>query len=112
MISLLKLHETAEAGNIFGRAFEKIQEIFTTVADKIKDAISRIGSAFQGFKSIDTGFLWMSFQNAEKESTTFYSFRRDLGAAFEAIVKVLEWATPIVAKLGSIVGKGLGALRR
>ena len=26
---LVKLHDTAEAGNIFGRAFKKIQEIFT-----------------------------------------------------------------------------------
>ena len=107
---LVKLHETAEAGNIFGRAFEKIQEIFTTVADKIKDAISRIGSAFQGFKSIDTGSLDEFSERSEKSLRPFTRLGEIFGAAFEAIVKVLEWATPIVAKLGSIVGKGLGAL--
>jgi len=107
---LVKLHDTAEAGNIFGRAFEKIQEIFTTVADKIKDAISRIGSAFQGFKSIDMGPLDEFSEKAEKRLRPFTRLGQIFGAAFEAIVKVLEWAAPIVAKLGSIIGKGLGAL--
>lgn len=107
---LVKLHETAEAGNIFGRAFDKIQEVFTTVADKIKDAISRIGSAFQGFKSIDMGPLGEFSEDAEKSFRPFTRLGEIFGAAFEAIVKVLEWAAPIVAKLGSIVGKGLGAL--
>lgn len=96
---LVKLHDTAEAGNIFGKAFEKIQEIFATVADKIKDAISRIRSAFKGFKSIDTSPLDKFSERGEI-----------FGAAFDAIVKVLEWAAPIVAKLGSIIGHGLGAL--
>jgi len=99
---LVKLHDTAEAGNILGKAFEKIQEIFTTVADKIKDAISRIGKAFQGFKSINIGPL--------DEFSERFEIGEIFGAAFEAIVKVLEWAAPIVAKLGSIIGKGLGAL--
>jgi len=107
---LVKLHDTAEAGNIFGKAFEKIQEIFTTVADKIKDAISRIGSAFQGFKSIDMGPLDEFSEKAEKRFRPFTRLGQIFGAAFEAIVKVLEWAAPIVAKLGSIIGKGLGAL--
>ena len=107
---LVKLHDTAEAGNIFGRAFEKIQEIFTTVADKIKDAISRIGTAFQGFKSIDTGPLDDFSERSEKSLRPFTRLGEIFGAAFEAIVKVLEWAAPIVAKLGSIIGKGLGAL--
>lgn len=107
---LVKLHDTAEAGNIFGRAFEKIQEIFTTVADKIKDAISRIGTAFQGFKSIDMGPLDEFSERSEKSLRPFTRLGEIFGAAFEAIVKVLEWAAPIVAKLGSIIGKGLGAL--
>lgn len=107
---LVKLHDTAEAGNIFGRAFEKIQEIFTIVADKIKDAISRIGTAFQGFKSIDMGPLNDFSERSEKSLRPFTRLGEIFGAAFEAIVKVLEWAAPIVAKLGSIVGKGLGAL--
>jgi len=107
---LVKLHDTAEAGNIFGKAFEKIQEIFTTVADKIKEAISRIGSAFQGFKSIDMGPLDEFSEKAEKRFRPFTHLGQIFGAVFEAIVKVLEWAAPIVAKLGSIIGKGLGAL--
>lgn len=106
---LVKLHDTAEAGNIFGKAFEKIQEIFTTVADKIQDAISRIGSAFQGFKSIDTGPLDKFSERSEKSLRPFTRLGQIFGVAFEAIVKVLEWAAPIVAKLGSIIGKGLGA---
>lgn len=107
---LVKLHDTAEAGNIFGKAFEKIQEIFTTVADKIKDAISRIGSAFQGFKAIGTGPLDEFSERSEKSLRPFTRLGEIFGAAFEAIVKVLEWAAPIVAKLGSIIGKGLGSL--
>ena len=107
---LVKLHETAEAGNIFGRAFEKVQEIFTIVADKIKDAISRIGTAFQGFKSIDMGPLDEFSEKSEKSLRPFTRLGQIFGAAFEAIVKVLEWAAPIAAKLGSIIGKALGAL--
>ena len=107
---LVKLHDTAEAGNIFGRAFEKIQEIFTTVADKIKEAIDRIGSAFKSFKSIDMGPLDEFSEKAEKSFRPFTRLGQIFGAAFKAIVKVLEWAAPIVAKLGSIIGEGLGAL--
>lgn len=107
---LVKLHETAEAGNIFGRAFEKVQEIFTIVADKIKDAISRIGTAFQGFKSIDMSPLDEFSEKSEKSLRPFTRLGQIFGAAFEAIVKVLEWAAPIVAKLGSIIGNGLSAL--
>jgi hypothetical protein len=107
---LVKLHDTAEAGNIFGRAFEKIQEIFTTVADKIKDAISRIGSAFQGFKSIDMSPLDEFSEKSKKRLRPLTRLGKIFGDAFEAIVKVLEWAAPIAAKLGSIIGKGLGAL--
>lgn len=107
---LVKLHDTAEAGNIFGKAFEKVQEIFTIVADKIKDAISRIGTAFQGFKSIDAGPLDEFSERSEKSLRPFTRLGEIFGAAFEAIVKVLEWVAPIVAKLGSIIGEGLGAL--
>ncbi len=107
---LVKLRDTAKEGDIFGRAFEKIQTIFTTVADKIKDAISRIGTAFQGFKSIDTGPLDKFSEKAEKRLRPFTRLGQIFGAAFEAIVKVLEWAAPNVAKLGSIIGKGLGTL--
>ena len=107
---LVKLHDTAEEGNIFARAFEKVQEIFTVVADKIKDAISRIGAAFQGFKSIDMKPLDEFSEKSEKSLRPFARLGEIFGAAFEAIVKVLEWAAPIVAKLGSIIGQGLGKL--
>lgn len=107
---LVKLHETAEEGNIFARAFEKVQEIFTIVADEIKYAISRIGTAFSGFKSIDMGPLDEFSEKSEKSLRPFTRLGEIFGAAFEAIVKVLEWAAPIVAKLGSIIGHGLGAL--
>lgn len=107
---LVKLHETAEAGNIFGRAFEKVQEIFTIVADKIKYAIDRIGSALQGFKSIDTGPLDEFSEKVEKRFRPFTRLGQIFGAAFETIIKVLEWAAPIVVKLGSTIRKGLDAL--
>lgn len=107
---LVKLHDTAEEGNIFARAFEKVQEIFTVVADKIKDAISRIGAAFQGFKSIDMEPLDEFSEKSEKSLRPFARLGEIFGAALEAIVKVLEWAAPIVAKLGSIIGQGLGKL--
>jgi len=107
---LVKLRDTAKEGDIFGRAFEEIQTIFTTVADKIEDAIDRIGSAFKGFKSIDMGPLDEFSEKAEKSLRPFTRLGQIFGAVFEAIVKVLEWVAPIVAKLGSIIGKGLGAL--
>ena len=107
---LVKLRDTAKEGDIFGKAFEKVKEIFTTVADKIKDAIDRIGTAFQSFKSIDMSPLFEFSEKAEKRLRPFTSLGKIFGAVFEAIVKVLEWAVPIAAKLGSIIGKALGAL--
>ena len=82
------------------QSFEKVQEIFI-VADKIKDAIDRIGTAFR-VSSLSIWDLWMSFQEGGKIPSV-YSFRRDIWKVFEAIVKVLEWAAPIVAKIGSII---------
>lgn len=107
---LVKLHDTAEEGNVFIRAFENIKTILITAADKIKDAITRISDAFKGFKSIDMAPLDDFSGYAEKSLRPFTRLGEIFGAVFEAIVKVLEWAAPIVAKLGSIIGKGLGAL--
>lgn len=107
---LVKLHDTAEEGNVFIRAFENIKAILMTAADKIKDAITRISDAFKGFKSIDMAPLDDLSGHAEKSLRPFTRLGEIFGAVFEAIVKVLEWAAPIVAKLGSIIGKGLGAL--
>jgi len=107
---LVKLHDTAEEGNVFIRAFENIKTILITAADKIKDAITRISDAFKGFKSIDMAPLDDFSGHAEKSLRPFTRLGEIFGAVFEAIVKVLEWAAPIVAKLGSIIGKGLGAL--
>lgn len=107
---LVKLHDTAEEGNVFIRAFENIKAILMTAADKIKDTITRISDAFKGFKSIDMAPLDDLSGHAEKSLRPFTRLGEIFGAVFEAIVKVLEWAAPIVAKLGSIIGKGLGAL--
>jgi hypothetical protein len=45
------------------------------------------------------------FSDTLKKVTPVHSFGRDLRSSIKAIVKVLEWAAPIVAKLGSIIGK-------
>lgn len=107
---LVKLNEAVREGNIFKRAFETFKEVFTTVADKIADAITRIKEAFGGFRSVDIGPIDEFSSKAEKSFSPFTRIAQIFGVAFEAIVKVLEWAAPIVAKLGSIVAKGLGAL--
>jgi hypothetical protein len=107
---LVKIDETVKKSGIFEKAITKLRDIFTTVADKIKDAIERIKEAFQGFKSIDMGPLDEFSKKTEKSFSPLTRIAQIFGAAFEAIVKVLEWAAPIVAKLGSIIGQGLGKL--
>ena len=107
---LVKLNEAVKEGDVFKRAFETLREVFITVAEKITDAINRIKEAFGGFKSVDMGPVNEFSENAEKSFKPFTRIAQIFGAAFEAIVKVLEWAAPIVAKLGSIIGEGLGAL--
>lgn len=107
---LVKIDETVKKSGIFEKAITTLRDIFTTVADKIKDAIERIKEAFGGFNSIDTGPINEFSKRAEKSFSPFARIAQIFGAAFEAIVKVLEWAAPIVRKLGSIIGKGLGAL--
>lgn len=107
---LVKIDETVKKSGIFEKAITKLRDIFTTVADKIKDAIERIKEAFGGFNSIDTGPIDEFSKKTEKSFSPFTRIAQIFGAAFEAIVKVLEWAAPIVRKLGSIIAKGLGAL--
>ena len=107
---LVKINETVKKSDVFKNAFDDIKNTLTTIADKIKDAIERIKEAFGGFKSIDTGPIDEFSSKVEKSFSPFTRIAQIFGAAFEAIVKVIEWAAPIVTKLGSIVAKGLGAL--
>ena len=107
---LVKINETVKKSDVFKNAFDNIKNTLTTIADKIKDAIKRIKEAFGGFNSIDTGPIDELSKKTEKSFSPFTRIAQIFGAAFEAIVKVLEWAAPIVAKLGSIIGKGLGSL--
>ena len=107
---LVKLNEAVKKSDIFNKSFDGLKNTLTIIADKIKDAVTRIKEAFGGFKSIDTGPLDEFSERSEKSLRPFTSLGKIFGAAFEAIVKVLEWAAPIVAKLGSIIGNGLEAL--
>lgn len=107
---LMKVHGMVDAGNIFEFTFLKIQNIFTTVADKIKEAISRIGEAFKGFRSIDIDPLGDLAELSVKRLQPFTRLGDIFRVSFEAVVKVLEWIAPIAARLGSIVGSALGAL--
>jgi tape measure domain-containing protein len=91
---LVKLRDTAKEGDIFGKAFEKIKTIFTTVADKIKDAIDRIGLAFEGFKSIDLGPLRIFSEDVETQFKPFTFIGEVISTTFEIIKDVLTKAAP------------------
>lgn len=94
---LVKLNEAASQGDIFNRAFTAVRDVITTIADKIKDAIQRISAAFKGFRDIDMGPLDDFALSAEAKVKPFERLGQIFGAAFEAIVKVLEWVAPIEA---------------
>jgi len=107
---LVKLNESITQGDRFKEAFEKVRDVFTTIADKIKDAVSRISVAISSFKDIDLGPLELFSDTAETHLKPFESFGKIFAAAFEAIVKVLEWGAPIVFKLGEIASGALSKL--
>lgn len=107
---LVSLRDAAKAGDIFTKSFNVVKFIFTTVADKIESAITSISNAFKGFKKIDMGPLEDFSQQSEKNFKPLTRIVDVFKSAFGGIVKVLEWASPIVGKLASIVGTALGKL--
>ena len=107
---LVKLRDAANEADIFNISFERVQAALMTFADKIRDAIQRVSDAFRGFKKLDLNPLDKLGDKATKATKPFEALGRIFGAAFEAIVKVLEWVAPIVSKLGSVISQGLTKL--
>ena len=103
-----------------------IKEGFSSLADKVTDAIARIKnafgtsfgaidltpltSAFEKLRGIDTSPLDELSDKVEARIRPFEAIGKALGVIFETIVKVLEWAAPLCAKLGGIIANAFGGL--
>ena len=107
---LVSFNEAIGEGEIFKNAFEKIRDVFVIFSEKTADAIERIKNAIGGFKNIDTGPVDMFLDNTEKRFKPFTSIAQIFSIVFETMVKVFEWAAPIVSKLGGVIGQALGAI--
>ena len=107
---LVKIHDTATEAGFLQNAFNRIKDVIHAVADGIGGAVQRIKEAFGGFGHIDTDPLDEFTENTERKLRPLAHIGQIISSAFEAIVKVIEWAAPIIKKVGSIIGNALGKL--
>ncbi len=105
---LVRLRDVIKGGDVFNIAIERIRAFLQNISIGLKDAIERIKTAFGMFRTVKTDGAEDLANRTETALRPFSVITKLFGAAFEALVKVLEWAAPIVLNLGEAVAKGLG----
>ena len=107
---IVGIDEAIKSSDAFNKAIEGIGNFLKPIADGVKTFVKTIADAFSEFANVDTSGL-NNF--ADKVPTRFEPFVK-LGElvkkAFEGIIGIVEKASPVLSKLGSIVANAFGNL--
>jgi chemotaxis regulatin CheY-phosphate phosphatase CheZ len=87
--------------------FTKFKEFLSTTADSIKEYLSKIGEHFQGFKGINLSALKQFSEDVEIQFKPFTFLADVMRTGMEAIVKVWEWAAPVIVPIAEKIGSAI-----
>lgn len=107
---IVGIDEAIKSSDAFNKAIEGIGNFLKPIADGVKTFVKTIADVFSEFANVDTSGL---DNFADKVHTRFEPFVK-LGElvkkAFEGIIGIVEKASPVLSKLGSIVANAFGNL--
>lgn len=91
-------------------AFQTLQDLVTTAAEKIKEGFDNIKESFDNFGGIDLSGAKSFVDNVVDNFRPFTALGTVLSSGFDIIKNVLVKVAPIFAGLASIVGEAFGKL--
>lgn len=80
------------------------------IADGVKTFVKTIADAFSEFANVDTSGLNNFADKVQTRFEPFVKLGELVKKAFEGIIGIVEKASPVLSKLGSIVANAFGNL--
>lgn len=104
---IVGIDEAIKSSDAFNKAIEGIGNFLKPIADGVKTFVKTIADAFSEFANVDTSGLDNFADKVQTRFEPFVKLGELVKKAFEGIV---EKASPVLSKLGSIVANAFGNL--
>lgn len=104
---IVGIDEAIKSSDAFNKAIEGIGNFLKPIADGVKTFVKTIADAFSEFANVDTSGLNNFADKVQTRFEPFVKLGESVKKAFEGIV---EKASPVLSKLGSIVANAFGNL--
>lgn len=107
---IVGIDEAIKSSDAFNKAIEGIGNFLKPIADGVKTFIKTITDAFGEFANVDTSGLDNFADKVQTRFEPFVKLGELVKKAFEGIIGIVEKASPVLSKLGSIVANAFGNL--
>lgn len=104
------INDSLNKSDAFNKAFEKLGEVITDVADKVKAAFKKIAEAFTSFTGIDLSSLDAFVISVKEKFHPLEAIGTFVRKAIEVIGKVFKWVGPIFSKVGKAIGTAFSTM--
>lgn len=107
---IVGIDEAIKSSDAFNKAIEGIGNFLKPIADGVKTFVKTIADAFSEFANVDTSGLNNFADKVQTRFEPFVKLGELVKKAFEGIIGIVEKASPVLSKLGSIVVNAFGNL--
>ena len=107
---IVGIDEAIKSSDAFNKAIEGIGKFLKPIADGVKTFVKTIADAFSEFANVDTSGLDNFADKVQTRFEPFVKLGELIKKAFEGIIGIVEKASPVLSKLGSIVANAFGNL--
>ena len=107
---IVGIDEAIKSSDAFNKAIEGIGNFLKPIADGVKTFVKTIADAFSEFANVDTSGLNNFADKVQTRFEPFVKLGELVKKAFEGIIGIVEKASPVLSKLGSIVANAFGNL--
>lgn len=107
---IVGIDEAIKSSDAFNKAIEGIGNFLKPIADGVKTFVKTIADAFSEFANVDTSGLDNFADKVQTRFEPFVKLGELVKKAFEGIIGIVEKASPVLSKLGSIVANAFGNL--
>ena len=107
---IVGIDEAIKSSDAFNKAIEGIGNFLKPIADGVKTFVKTIADAFSEFANVDTSGLDNFADKVQTRFEPFVELGELVKKAFEGIIGIVEKASLVLSKLGSIVANAFGNL--
>ena len=100
---IVGIDEAIKSSDAFNKAIEGIGNFLKPIADGVKTFVKTIADAFSEFANVDTSGLDNFADKVQTRFEPFVKLGELVKKAFEGIIGIVEKASSVLSKLGSIV---------